>query len=291
MKKLNPNQSFYYVFPPSDFQGTRDGEKIQGACYLLPFEFYPTDGLKFFRYIIKDGKKCLCVSDVTDEDLHEYFYEIVFTNMDFVKQIGIDESFFVEKFFANDTQMSNTERIFLYNFVQKIKPQKIMEFSCAWGYSTLNIAKALIDSNIKPHFFETHEIDKERIIKAKELFEKNNINFVNFKEGDVFETLDKDKLKEVDFLFIDSDHEFAFANRYIVEFLPLLKKGTWVGIHDIRVHNNFLNGETICVEKYIRESGIKEYFHIVDLLKEFKLTVKLNTFEHCARNSLFFFKV
>jgi predicted O-methyltransferase YrrM len=298
-KKFTQILKYNYCFVPIRCEVYIDGVLQNKDCYIIPKEFYSEDGLKYLRiFKSKDELEHLTIYDVTDEDLHEYFYEIVFTNMDFVKELGIDHTFFIEKNYISEEEyplkfrgMSDTEKDFMYNFVQKIKPQNIMEFSCAWGYSTFIIAQSLIDIGMIPKFFETHEIDKERITKAKETLKEKNINFVNFKEGDVFKTLDKNKLKEVDFLFIDADHETPFAIRYTREFLPFLKKGCWVGVHDIRMHNQYTTGETIVVQDYLERNKIETYFHIADLAKEFKITAILDPFEHCCRSTLFFFRV
>jgi len=73
-----------------------------------------------------------------------------------------------------------------------------MEFSPFHGFSTLTICDALAQVNIHPDFFETHEIDKENARLTNFNLYENNVDFVKVIEGDVFQALDREKLKEVE---------------------------------------------------------------------------------------------
>jgi len=255
-------------------------------------------GLYYVRY--EDNKNGLMVLyPTTDLDLQEYFYNINFTNIDFVNKFGITKNMFDEKFLVqggakyltNWDTMADADRVFLYNFIQKIKPEKVIEFSSCNGHSTVTIAKALLDINKEPVFFETHELEQKYANNTDLLLYDYDIDFVTVNQGDVLETMDRDKLKEVDFLFVDSDHSKEFTERYIEDFFPLLKKGCWVGVHDMRFHPDYLTDETSLVKSYIEDSNIKEYFHVADLLKMFKLTCEAAKFEHCCGTMLLFFRV
>ena len=247
----------------------------------MPREHLP-EGLYWITY--EENKGGLLVTyPTTDEDLQRYFYEIEFSNLEFLNSLNLNKSIFDKDFLYSDGGMTNTERVFLYNFTKQIiKPNSVLEFSPNLGGSTLTIAKAVENNNVKPLFFETHELDQGFANAAETLLYYHNVDFVDIKVGDVFETLDKEKLKQVDFLFIDSDHGGEFAEKYVAEFFPLLKKGAWIGIHDIRLHPHYITGKT---------SNMQSYFHMNDLLKTFKLTCEFDVFKHCCRNTLFFMQI
>lgn len=276
---------------------TEKNETVKQKSYIIPQDMLQDTGTYHVRYEEHKGG-VMCVYKVENEDLQRAFYDMEFTNIDFVKKIGLDETFFEDKFSIlqiDDVpnyiqQMDRNEKIFLYNFIQKILPQKILEYSCHKGYSTTFISKALISANIKPDFFETHEINPNFAKEAEYTLYNNDIDFVKVKTGDVFDTLDREKLKEADFVFVDSDHSKEFAERYVKEFFPLIKKGCWVGVHDMRFHPNYINGETLMVQKYLTDNNIVEYFYVSDLLKIYKMVTKYTPYEHCGRNTIFFFR-
>lgn len=236
-------------------------------------------------YYITDSS----VTEVTTEDLQEYYYDLLFTNVDFVRSCNfLNKDIFNNNFLLKNGQLDNFEKIFLYNFVKNINPKKIVEFSCADGHSTTIISKALVDNKISVDYFETHEIEERCVKNTELLLYDNDIDFVKVKLGDVFETLDRKKISDADFIFIDSEHSAPFTNRYVKEFFPLFKKGSWVVIHDIRFHKKHVNDESLIVREYLEKNNINTYFYVADLLKLFGIA---NDFRPWSKNTMMAFKV
>jgi len=259
----------------------------KGLVYLIPEQFTEEE-LFYIKKEEKEGRKVLVLESVSREDLQECFYDNVFSDVDFMKEVGLTPDLFKENFKLEGGQLDEIEKVFLYNFVQKIKPKKIIEFSPSNGHSTTIISKAIEDKVGGCGFFETYEINPNCIKNTELLLYDHDIDFVSVHFGDVFGEMDKEKLKEADFVFIDSDHGEEFARKYIKEFFPLLKKGCWVVIHDIRFHKNYINGESRAIRDYFDENKINSYFHIADVMKYFSIA---NDFKPCAKNTMLFYRV
>lgn len=276
---------------------------------LKAVDYYNNENPKDFgkAYIIKDGiqtglyyihmeekKPHNTVFDRVPKDyLEQRFYKTTSSNIDFVNSLNLNKEMLLSGFskLSKDISMTQTERNFLFNFVKKIAPRKVMEFSPFHGFSTITIASALKEIGIKPDFFETHEINKENVALTDFNLYDNNIDGVKIVEGDVFDTLDREKLKEVDFLMIDSDHSGEFAKRYINEFLPLLKDGCWVAIHDMSCGWYFRSDEAKEILDYFENKNINTFFHIGDLLKIYQIVDPEDYVWSNARNTLLFYQV
>lgn len=201
--------------------------------------------------------------------------KIYFTNFDFVKTLNLDLKMFTNSANLNRVAMygqcTDNETNFLYNFVRKIKPKKVLEFSPSHGYTTANIALALIVEDVDFDYIETYEIDPTCFSHAKNNFKKLGIDDkIKIILGDALKTLNTDKLKECDLFFIDSDHEKEFCQKYVDKFFDLIPKGAWVGIHDISFKPT-MNGETEVITKWIKDRGIVDYFYIPDVLKSMNI--------------------
>jgi len=270
---------------------------IEDRCYIIPKKIIPP-GL----YYVRDlgvGDCSIGIYEVSDKDLQDYFYINLGSNLGFLEKMAFGKEIFNRDCELKGQasagkerkQLTDTERNFLYNFIKHIAPSRILEFSCGTGSSTVAISKALQDIKILPEYYETHDIQEECIKITKQTLIDNGIKFVTCKLGDVFNTMDREKLKTTDFLFVDSDHGGEFAERYTREFFPLLKKGCWVGVHDIRFHKDYVTRETEFVVNYLKSNNITSYFHLADLLKMRGMACMYDPFEHCCRNTLFFFRV
>lgn len=254
-------------------------EKIQTGLYYIHTEDKTPHNVLFDR--------------VPKDYVEQRFYKTTSSNIDFINSLNINKEMLLAGFskLPNDISMTQTERNFLFNFIKKIAPRKIMEFSPFHGFSTITIASAAKEIGISPDFFETHEIDKENVAITNFNLYENNIEGIKVVEGDVFETLDREKLKEVDFLMIDSDHSGEFAKRYITEFFPLLKDGCWVAIHDISCGWYFRSVEAVEILKYLDSKNIDTFFHIGDLLKIYQIVDPDDYVWSNARNTLLFYQM
>lgn len=237
------------------------------------------------------GRENILLDNVPKEYLENRYYKITCSNVDFIDSLILNKEMLISSDLSkkqDDISMTQTERNFLYNFVKRISPRKIMEFSPFRGFSTITISQALDKNNID--FFETHELEKENANLTQFNLYENDIDFVKVNVGDVFETLDREKLKEVDFLMIDSDHSGKFAERYIKEFFPLLKDGCWVAIHDISYDEYFSSEERKAVCDYLQSINSKTHFHIADLMKIYQIIDDTFMYSN-QRNTLLFYQV
>jgi cephalosporin hydroxylase len=122
---------------------------------------------------------------------------------------------------------------YLYQLVLDSKPSLIVEIGCHAGFSTLHLAKAIrMNGNGKLLSFDLDTSNaKERIKRA------NLCSVVEFVEGNsaVMGHQMLCSLSEcIDILFIDGDHTRRGCVRDIRVFLPFLKKGGLLVLHDTR---------------------------------------------------------
>lgn len=252
------------------------GKEIRNGVYYAEVEGKAAENILFDR--------------VPKEYLENRYYKITCSDIDFVGSLSLNKEMLLSGYLKkqDDISMTQTERNFLFNFIKKIAPRKIMEFSPFHGFSTITIAQALDKNNVD--FFETHELEKENADRANFNLYESDIDFVKVITGDVFETLNREKLKEVDFLLIDSDHSGKFAEKYIAEFFPLLKNDCWVAIHDISHDEYFSSEERKVVCDYLKKTNSKTHFHIADLMKMYQIIDDTFMYSN-QRNTLLFYQV
>jgi len=195
-----------------------------------------------------------------------------FTNLDFVKEMGLNDSYFVNNCILPRRnlygQIDDMEKNFMFNFLRyNVKPKIITEYSTSTGYSAIVICNSLKSINIKHDLFLTYEIDP-RIAKTA----MNHLNMfecaVTLIQGDVFQTMNYDVLKRSEFVFVDSEHTKEFCAEYIEKFFPHIKKGCIVAVHDSQFYPDGTpqNGETDLIAQFIKENNIKDHLFVPDLL-------------------------
>lgn len=197
-----------------------------------------------------------------------------FTNFDFVlnelrlgkdifeSHVQIDRNYFIGQFVENEKNV-------LFNIIQWLKPRKIIEFSPSHGYTTTLTAAAAGEFET----FETYEINPDCVKKTKEHLQATGFGRVEVIEGNVFDKMDLEKLKQCDFLFVDADHSKEFTEKYVNSFFTLLKKGAWVAIHDC-VFDPEPNDETQVVVDWLNKNNLKKYFYVRDLANYFRVNDK-----------------
>lgn len=206
---------------------------------------------------------------------------VFFTNFDFViNELRLPKEIFDNHVVINRKhfygQYGENEKNVLFNMVAWLKPKRILEFSPSDGYTTCLIAGAcgaegelsrttkIVETYEE---FITHEIDPECIRYTKNHLHAAGFNRVQVVEGDVLQTLDIEKLKKVDFFFIDSDHEKSFVQKYVDKFFDFIRPGAWVAVHDIAFDP--INGETEVIVDWLRKNNRKKYFYVRDLANYF----------------------
>lgn len=143
------------------------------------------------------------------------------------------------------------------------KPNVIHEFLSYYGWSTLYMLNAvdiggLSESRIHSYGFHNHH--HHAIIQFPELMDKLTVTY-----GDVAGQFSS--VNEIDYLFIDSNHDQDFAQKYIDQLLvPLLEKlkqnnkRVFVSIHDVfhaMYETNYeFSGESKLLMQFLRTNGI-----------------------------------
>lgn len=161
----------------------------------------------------------------------EYSFESL--NLDLNKQetylskLIKDVNFLPEK----NTGLSLFDSYFLYSFVKKNMPKKIIEIGC--GETTKIIQSSLKENNIKSQHIciEPYiSLPFDKFLSGK----GESVKLINKKVQEV----STDLFCDCDFLFIDSSHIVKTDSDVLYEFfeiIPKLKKGTVVHFHDIMI--------------------------------------------------------
>ena len=130
----------------------------------------------------------------------------------------------------NEYGFGKIEADFLYSFISRFQPQKIIQIGC--GVSTKTILMATQDKNYKADITCIEPYPTPYLIERSR---SSEINLIAEKAQEV--SLDLlTNIGENDLFFVDSTHTVkpgSEVNRIILEVLPRLKKGTFVHFHDI----------------------------------------------------------
>lgn len=172
---------------------------------------------------------------------------------------------------------------FLYNFVRKYKPNKIIEIGSGNSTKIVNLAIKK-NKNEYPQDKSTQHI----CIEPYEMPWLDNfpVNLIRSKVEDTDIELFK-SLEEGDMLFIDSSHIIRPQGDVLFEYqniLPLLKKGVYIHVHDIFSPRDYLEDwikkdVKMWNEQYLLES-------LLTHSNKFKIKYSLNFFKHSHYESL-----
>lgn len=177
------------------------------------------------------------------------------------------------------------EITFLLNLENK--PDKIVEFSPAYGWSTITLCLAVKNNNKGKVF--TYDIQDQCVHNLNEI---GLNNYFIFKKGDV--TSEFHTFFDADYIFIDSDHSSNFAHNYINNLIkPILssQRKTVFCIHDV-FHTDRLNEEGNVVQNFLQNSKIPYFsprynFDILTKHKE-KLGINIQLHNSTKNPSVFF---
>jgi len=122
------------------------------------------------------------------------------------------------------------EAEFLYCFIRKARPPKIIQVGC--GVSTAVILRAAGDEGYQPEIVCVEPFPTDFLLG---LCSEGKIRLIREKaqKADIAQLVD---LKENDLFFVDSTHTVkagSEVNRIILDVLPRLGPGIWVHFHDI----------------------------------------------------------
>lgn len=170
------------------------------------------------------------------------------------------------KFYAKMFDVFETE--VLYSLVRSIKPRNIIEFSPNAGWTSFVMLAACKQNAIDDMNYSVN-------IKSFDLISSSlncNYNSNRVKRelyvGDALENVPK-YIDSCDFLFIDSDHSKAFAEKYCQSIIKNYNGG-YIWIHDWNGYNDSHNsGEVTAVKQYINSLGDKSIYPVINLMDYF----------------------
>jgi len=137
------------------------------------------------------------------------------------------------RYFFNNGLFSYADAIFLYSFLRRHKPRRIIEIGS--GFSS-----AVILDTIEQFFSQRPEITfiepyPDRLKSLLKSYDKDQVNIIEKKLQEVpYELFSS--LKSGDFLFIDSSHVIKCGSDLhllLFNILPLLPSGIFVHFHDV----------------------------------------------------------
>jgi predicted O-methyltransferase YrrM len=192
-------------------------------------------------------------------------------------------------------QLGDLEAEITYLRIRQCKPASVVEISPASGWSTSWILHALKDNGAGTLYSYDLVDDSVRTV-PKELSDDRWKFFI----GDVIENAHLIP-KEIDYLFIDSDHSEAFAHLYIKHLFPKMLPGTKVSVHDILKlsHEPGWGEESLILCSWLGEKKIpcstasralkdKGYDKIMAIRKKLKLDFTIHPPDY---NSMIFFSL
>lgn len=167
------------------------------------------------------------------------------------------------------------------------KPDKIVEFSPAYGWSTITLCLAV--KNNKKGKVYTYDIQDQCVSNLNEI---GLTDFFVFKKGNVLKEFVN--FFDADYIFIDSDHSDSFARNYINNLIkPILNlnKKTIFCIHDV-FHINHENAEGNVVKNFLETNNIPHFspIHNFDILNKHRklLGIDIITHDSFKNPSVFF---
>lgn len=130
----------------------------------------------------------------------------------------------------------------MYSLIREFKPTSCLEVGSWYGWSTCVIMKALIKNKLRASFI-CSELDDELRIKTKANVKRKTGRTPRM-IGDVTKNLDK-LPKNLDFIFIDTNHDRPTAEWIAQNIWPRLIQGGIFAMHDWAVweENGVLKGK------------------------------------------------
>ena len=149
-------------------------------------------------------------------------------------------------------QLDDIEAEITYLLIREHRPETVVEISPCGGWSTAWILHAIKDNGIGTLYSYDLIDDATKNVPP----ELSNGRW-EFNLGDITKALEK-LPENIDYLFMDSDHSAEFANWYIQQVFPRVRKGNPVSVHD--VYHTALPGshgsEGEVIIEWLRDKGI-----------------------------------
>lgn len=132
-----------------------------------------------------------------------------------------------------------------------------------YGGSSILLALGIQDHNIKGHVI-TVDIDKDCLDRARNNYKRFSVeDSISQYYGNSDEFAKTSTVSNFAFVFIDADHSFKYTRNDIVNYLPLVVPGGYIGLHDVNQDD---------VDRAIKETGLDrlELIEWVNRIKVFR---------------------
>lgn len=164
----------------------------------------------------------------------------------------------------------------LYLLIRATKPKVVVEISPSYGYTTGFILSAMNKNDCgRLYSFDLEEEFHQRALRnfAQVPTDPSRYEFIL---GDVQKTYDRVLSdREVEVLFMDSDHSYGFAKWYIANLYPRVAQGGLISAHDVTKGGSppCLDGdwgEGRAIWEFIQEQQIPEtdFLYLSDFAKD-----------------------
>jgi len=190
-------------------------------------------------------------------------------------------------FFPNTGMYDWLEAQVLYLLIRCVKPEVVVEISPNYGYSTGFLLLAMNKNKRgKLYSFDLEEKFHRHALRS---FNQVGIDTSRqlFFAADVREAYDRVFPKQVDVLFMDSDHSYDFAQWYIANLYPRVTEGGLIHAHDVLRHGVKPHlgdkGEGRAIWEFIQERQVseKDYLYVSELVRS--QPIKLDVLQQLER--------
>lgn len=160
-----------------------------------------------------------------------------------------------------DDSAHESQKMYMYHLIRKMKPSRIVEVGTHKGITTLYLAQALYDNGYG-HVWTYDPYDYGVPERLKQFPELNQHITFHQKKGIECEEND------IDFVFIDGFHEKEHVLAEIKHFLPRLSEGAVMLFHDAGGDNEFVGVNAAIAEAGLETEAIvldgtmKKYTHV-----------------------------
>ena len=121
-----------------------------------------------------------------------------------------------------------------YSLIRDFKPTNCLEFGTSFGHSTLFIADALLKNGL-PFKYIAFEMERDLWIKTSDNLDRRHSKIIPLLVNRNIMECKEDIPDNLDFVFIDSNHEKESTDFYVEHIFPKIVPGGLVAIHDFAV--------------------------------------------------------
>ena len=194
------------------------------------------------------------------------------------RELSVDEMNYLKKTFADKEKLSfpkhfehrldSLSSAYLYSILRVYKPQRVLAIGTWYGGSTCTMMKALRKNHSTFRYVASELLENLRAETEKNC--KVECGRAPTMIGDITKNLDY-VFPEIDFLFMDHDHDLDTTKWIFKNIIPRVKKGSLIAMHDWAV---WKEGDEIVGKGEDNRGGWAETDYIMALYRNKKLPFK-----------------